>query len=81
MLSTSLDVDAVEDLYSSGAYLKRDVQIVRGSGARLEDAAGNSYIDCVGGMGSANLGHAHPGYRGGGAASGRRVDHLPGAVP
>ncbi len=50
----------VEDAHSSGAYLKRDIQIVRGEGARLFDEAGRSYIDMVGGQGSANLGHAHP---------------------
>jgi acetylornithine/LysW-gamma-L-lysine aminotransferase len=33
---------------------------VRGEGAHLYDDAGNRYIDCVGGQGAANLGHAHP---------------------
>jgi acetylornithine/LysW-gamma-L-lysine aminotransferase len=55
-----MDWKVVEDQHSSGAYLKRDIQIVRGVGARLFDEAGRSYIDCVGGQGSANLGHAHP---------------------
>jgi acetylornithine/LysW-gamma-L-lysine aminotransferase len=41
-------------------YLKRDLQIVRGEGARLWDADGRAYIDCVGGQGTANLGHCHP---------------------
>lgn len=60
MLSPARDLVALEDATSSGAYVKRDVQIVRGYGARLEDATGRSYIDCVGGQGAANLGHAHP---------------------
>lgn len=60
MLSPARDLVALEDATSSGAYVKRDVQIVRGYGARLEDAEGRSYIDCVGGQGAANLGHAHP---------------------
>ncbi len=60
MLSTRPDLAALEDAHTSGAYIKRDVQIVRGHGARLEDAEGRSYIDCVGGQGAANLGHAHP---------------------
>ncbi|MBN2305854.1 MAG: acetylornithine/succinylornithine family transaminase [Anaerolineae bacterium] len=51
---------ALEDTFSSGAYVKRDIQIVRGHGARLEDTNGRSYIDCVGGQGAANLGHGHP---------------------
>ena len=60
MLTETLDLNTLEDVHSSGAYLKRDLQIVRGQGARLWDSAGNSYIDCVGGQGAANLGHAHP---------------------
>ncbi len=58
MLNTA--TDRLEDITSSGAYIKRDIEIVCGRGARLWDAAGRSYIDCVGGQGSANLGHAHP---------------------
>ncbi|MGC8780995.1 MAG: aspartate aminotransferase family protein, partial [Anaerolineae bacterium] len=34
--------------------------VVRGQGARVWDAEGREYIDCVGGQGTANLGHAHP---------------------
>jgi acetylornithine/LysW-gamma-L-lysine aminotransferase len=60
MLDTAINLTELEDAYTSGAYVKRDVQIVRGAGARLWDADGNSYIDCVGGQGAANLGHAHP---------------------
>lgn len=55
MLNTML-----EDNFSSGVYVKRDIQIVRGEGAILYDRDGNRYIDCVGGQGAANLGHAHP---------------------
>jgi acetylornithine/LysW-gamma-L-lysine aminotransferase len=51
---------ALEDQHSSGTYLKREISIVRGAGARLWDDAGREYIDCVGGQGAANLGHAHP---------------------
>jgi len=34
--------------------------IARGRGAELWDEAGRRYLDCVGGQGSANLGHCHP---------------------
>ncbi|MHB1319661.1 MAG: aspartate aminotransferase family protein, partial [Anaerolineae bacterium] len=47
----------------SGVYPKRPLAIVRGAGARLWDAEGTEYIDCVGGQGAANLGHAHPAIR------------------
>ncbi len=49
-----------EQQNSSGVYIKRDLEIVRGEGAILWDSNGNRYIDCVGGQGVANLGHAHP---------------------
>jgi acetylornithine/LysW-gamma-L-lysine aminotransferase len=51
---------ALEEQYTSGLYAKRPVTIVRGEGARLWDDTGKEYIDCVGGQGSANLGHCHP---------------------
>lgn len=57
---TTADLIALEQAHTSGVYVKRNLQIVRGEGARLYDADGNSYIDCVGGQGVANLGHAHP---------------------
>lgn len=49
-----------EKKYTSGLYAKRDLTIVRGEGATLIDDQGNEFIDCVGGQGAANLGHAHP---------------------
>ena len=51
---------ALETNHTSGVYAKRDLTIVRGEGALLWDDQGNEYIDCVGGQGAANLGHAHP---------------------
>src|SRR5690606_3032568 len=50
----------LELAHTSGAYIKRDITIVRGQGAHLWDSEGRRYIDCVGGQGAANLGHAHP---------------------
>lgn len=50
----------LENTHTSGVYPKRPLAIVRGQGARLWDADGNEYIDCVAGQGAANLGHAHP---------------------
>lgn len=62
MLSSPVEAAmmALEDAHSSGAYSKRDLEIIRGEGAWLEDSHGRRYIDCVGGQGSANLGHGHP---------------------
>ncbi len=57
---TTTDFNQLEDAHSSGVYIKRDLQIVRGEGATLWDADGNQYIDLVGGQGAGNLGHKHP---------------------
>ncbi|HUG06245.1 MAG TPA: aspartate aminotransferase family protein [Candidatus Limnocylindria bacterium] len=48
-----------EDAHTSGLYLKRPLVIVRGDGALLYEEDGREYIDCVGGQGSANLGHGN----------------------
>ena len=54
------DVVAMEDRYDSGVYPKQPLALTHGKGARLWDTEGNQYIDCVGGHGVANVGHAHP---------------------
>ncbi len=57
---TSQSLQELEARFTSGLYTKRPIAIVRGRGARLWDADGNDYIDCVGAQGAANLGHANP---------------------
>jgi predicted acetylornithine/succinylornithine family transaminase len=49
-----------EDRFSVGVYQKRDLVIVRGEGALVWDEAGREYVDCVAGIGVANVGHCHP---------------------
>jgi len=51
---------AIEDRHGLGVYAKRPIQLVRGRGARVWDAEGREYIDCVTGVGVALVGHAHP---------------------
>lgn len=58
ILSTA-EITALEDAHTSGVYSKRPVVIVRGEGAHIWDNDGKEYIDCVGGQGTANLGHAN----------------------
>ena len=53
-------VKALENAHESGVYGKIDIVLVRGEGARLWDAEGNEYIDCMSGHGVANIGHANP---------------------
>ncbi len=56
----TLEIQQLEFQHTSGVYTKRPLVIVRGEGAHLWDLDGNEYIDCVGGQGAANLGHANP---------------------
>ncbi len=54
------DYKTLEHDYGVPLQAKRDLVAVRGSGASLYDEAGQEYIDCVGGIGVASLGHSHP---------------------
>ena len=49
----------LEDRFDSGLYAKQPLVLVCGEGALLWDAEGREYIDCVGGHGVANVGHAN----------------------
>ena len=53
------DLIAAEDAHTSGLYTKRGIVLVRGDGAMVFDSEGRAYIDCVGGQGTANLGHGN----------------------
>lgn len=57
---TTSEAQSLEQSHAAGVYSKRAVMIVRGEKAHLWDAEGKEYIDCVGGQGAANLGHANP---------------------
>ena len=49
-----------ERRYGLEVYPKRDLAIVRGSGAEVWDDRGRRYLDCVAGIGVASVGHANP---------------------
>ncbi|GAP40390.1 aspartate aminotransferase family protein [Flexilinea flocculi] len=70
-------IKSLEDQHSVGVYSKRPVAIVRGKGAHLFDVNGREYIDCVGGQGAANLGHANPKIAAAIAAQAERLIGLP----
>ena len=53
-----LNQDA-ETRYEAGGYYKRDIRLVRGEGAVVFDDQSRRYIDCVGGIAVANVGHAN----------------------
>ncbi len=51
---------ALDDTYVMNTYGRLPVEFVRGSGAELADSAGKTYLDFLGGIGAASLGHANP---------------------
>jgi acetylornithine/LysW-gamma-L-lysine aminotransferase len=55
-----MNAKAIEQTYELGVYPKRDLDIVRGYGAVVEDETGVQYIDCIAGHGVAGIGHANP---------------------
>ncbi|MGD8450855.1 MAG: acetylornithine/succinylornithine family transaminase [Phycisphaerae bacterium] len=55
-----MNVSELARTYELDVYAKRNVTLVRGAGARLWDAAGREYIDCVAGFGVASIGHCNP---------------------
>lgn len=57
---TTFDYVTMQAKFELDVFGKRGITLVRGKGATLYDDRGKSYIDCMGGQGSANLGHAHP---------------------
>lgn len=57
---SSAGLVALECRLESGVFNKEPLVLVRGEGARLWDSDGREYIDCVGGHGAANVGHANP---------------------
>ena len=55
-----VEVKALDDSYVLGTYGRLSVEFVKGSGAVLTDSEGNDYLDFLGGIGCASLGHCHP---------------------
>ncbi len=56
----SEEVMALTARYQMANYARYPVVFVRGEGARLFDAEGKEYLDLLGGIATALLGHAHP---------------------
>lgn len=50
----------LESEYVMGTYARKPVELVRGRGMEVEDAAGRTYLDFVSGVGAVSLGHCHP---------------------
>ena len=58
---TSEDAVAMTRKYQMENYARYPVAFVRGEGSRLYDAEGREYLDLLGGIAVALLGHSHPG--------------------
>ena len=57
---TSREIAAMTQKYQTENYARYPVAFVRGEGARLFDADGKEYLDLLGGIAVAILGHSHP---------------------
>jgi acetylornithine/N-succinyldiaminopimelate aminotransferase len=51
---------ALDAAFHMSTYARKPVMFVRGEGMRLYDDDGREYLDFVSGVGTVNLGHAHP---------------------
>ena len=58
--TTGSDVIALESAHVLQVYRRLPVVFERGSGCRLFDSAGRSYLDFISGIGVSALGHGHP---------------------
>ena len=59
-MATAADVMAIETEHVLQVYRRNPVVFERGTGCRLFDGGGRSYLDLISGVGVASLGHAHP---------------------
>jgi acetylornithine/N-succinyldiaminopimelate aminotransferase len=60
MTTTAPDVIALESTHVLQVYRRAPVVFERGSGCRLFDVSGRSYLDFISGIGVSALGHGHP---------------------
>ena len=54
------DTPTVPDDHLMGVYSRAQLAFERGEGARLFTAEGEAYLDCLAGIATTGLGHAHP---------------------
>jgi acetylornithine/N-succinyldiaminopimelate aminotransferase len=59
--ASNAEVVAMTTRYQMGTYARFPVAFARGEGTRLYDLEGKEYLDFLGGIAVALLGHAHPG--------------------
>ena len=54
------DVVSADETYLMHTYGRLPVELVSAKGAVLTDSTGKDYLDFLGGIGCASLGHCHP---------------------
>ena len=54
-----MNTQELEQTFELPVYPRRDIVLVRGSGARLFDENGREYIDCAANVGVSNIGHGN----------------------
>ncbi len=60
LIAVNAEERRLDDTFVMHTYGRMPVEFVSGHGATLVDASGREYIDLLGGIGCASLGHAHP---------------------
>jgi acetylornithine/LysW-gamma-L-lysine aminotransferase len=55
-----MNIQQLEQTYELAVYPRRDIVLVRGSGAKLFDENDREYIDCAANVGVSNIGHGNP---------------------
>ena len=55
-----MSTQQLEQTYELAVYPRRDIVLVRGSGAKLFDENDREYIDCAANVGVSNIGHGNP---------------------
>jgi acetylornithine/N-succinyldiaminopimelate aminotransferase len=73
--SEPLSIIAATDRYTTGNYARFPVAFVSGSGCRLIDEDGRSYLDFFSGLAVSALGHGHAGLADAIAAQAKRLVH------
>ena len=60
LIAVNAEERHLDDTFVMHTYGRMPVEFVSGHGATLVDASGREYIDLLGGIGCASLGHTHP---------------------
>ncbi len=66
----------LDDRYVMHTYGRKPVMLVEGSGVKVEDDEGKTYLDFIAGIGADSLGHCHPAVSEAIAAQAKRLVHV-----